>query len=119
MRLRTPATIQAELRSLAHGLDADLMCYADPLRGLGVAAPATPGVRSVLMVHAGTALDDLRLARGRSFDAVVATSVTALGDARAAGVEVDDDAVVSWGLLLRRSPPRRPRRRAMAPGCAR
>lgn len=99
MRLRSPASIQAELRSLARGLDADLVCYADPLRGLGMVAPTTPGVRSVFMVHAGNARDDLRLARGRSFDVVVATSMAALGNARAAGVEVDDDAVVSWGLL--------------------
>lgn len=119
MRLRSPAPIQAELRSLLRGLEADLVCYADPVRGLGMVAPTTPGVRSVLMVHAGNGAEELALARGRSIDVVVATSAAAVRDARAAGVEVDDEAVVSWGLLPSLvavpSPSRRSRLRAAAP----
>lgn len=119
MRLRSPAPIQAELRSLLRGLEADLVCYADPVRGLGMVAPTTPGVRSVLMVHAGNGAEELALARGRSIDVVVATSAAAARDARAAGVEVDDEAVVSWGLLPSLvavpSQSRRSRLRAAAP----
>ncbi|NJQ02021.1 glycosyltransferase family 4 protein [Streptomyces zingiberis] len=82
-----PGPVRRELPDILGRFDADVVCWADAVVGLGFLSPAPPGVRTALMVHFLRVDDHMRRALAHRPDVVLPVSPFMIEEAVRAGLD--------------------------------